>query len=429
MKEILVLGGGAAGIVAAIAAAEADPQAHVLLLEKNPRIGKKLLATGNGRCNLDNENISPDCYFTSDKKRMEQLLCEIEKAEPLDWFRNHGLLCRSDEAGRIYPYSNQAADVLNLLLHWLEKSNVEVRCDCSVSDIDRKGAGYQVIANGEKLYADAVICAMGGKAGPQFGTDGFALELARLCGCNIMAPYPCLVPLNCDKKQISGLSGVRVKGDASLYDGDKLLRKESGEIQFTDYGISGIAVFNLSGLLNRVKQPVISLDLFPQWSEEQLRDFFMSRSKLFPEESVHSFMTGLVHHRVGSAVWKAQNLGKEERKVSTLNREEWGKLAYGFKNWQFSQLSPTDWKNAQTTVGGIALSHLEDSFQLKNCPGLYFVGETVDCAGACGGFNLHWCFGSGILAGRHAASYLKSAPKAAKPAKASSKTPAKKKKR
>ena len=419
MKQLLVLGGGAAGILAAISAAEANPNCKVTLLEKNPRIGKKLLATGNGRCNLDNENIAPDCYFTSDKKRMEQLLHEIEKADPLGWFEGHGLFCRSDEAGRIYPYSNQAADVLNLLLYWLENSGVDVRCDCSVSDIDRKGAGYQVLANGEKLYADAVICAMGGKAGPQFGTDGFAVDLAQACGCKIMPLYPCLVPLNCDKKQISGLSGIRVKGDASLYDGDRLLRKESGEIQFTDYGISGIAVFQLSGLLNRVKTPVISLDLFPQWSVEELSLFLMERSRIFPAVSVHSFMTGLVHHRVGSAVWKAQNLGKEERKVSTLSREEWGKLSKGFKNWRFSQLSPTDWKNAQTTGGGIALSHLEDSFQLKNCPGLYFVGETVDCAGACGGFNLHWCFGSGILAGRQAADYLKSTPK----------TPAKKKKR
>lgn len=417
MKEILVLGGGAAGIVAAVAAAEADPQAHVLLLEKNPRIGKKLLATGNGRCNLDNTHISPDCFFSSDKEGVKRLLTAM--GSPLDWFKAHGLLCREDEMGRVYPYSNQAGDVLNLLLHWLERSGVEVRCDCAVSDIDRKGRGYVVCADGQWLYADAVICALGGKAGPQFGTDGFALDLAQVCGCNIQPLYPCLVPLNCNKKQISGLSGIRVKGDASLYDGERLIHKESGEIQFTDYGISGIAVFQLSGFLKRVNQASIVLDLFPQWSEEELCAHLMEKGRLFADADVYGLMTGLVHHRVGLAVWKAANLGKDERKLSTLSQAEWGKLAHSFKHWRFTELSPTDWKNAQTTGGGIALSQLEDDFQLRGCEGLYFVGETTDCAGFCGGYNLHWAFGSAILAGKSAAALRKSAPR--KPAKASPK--------
>ncbi len=407
MKQILVLGGGAAGILAAIAAAERG-NCQVTLLEKNPRIGKKLLATGNGRCNLDNENISPACYFSSDRAGVERLLHAMEAKDPLDWFQIHGLLCRRDEVGRVYPYSNQANDVLNLLLHWLEKSRVEVRCDCTVTDIDRKGRGFVVCVNGDWIYADAVICAMGSKAGPQFGCDGFAVELAQLCGCKILPLYPCLVPLNCKKQQISGLSGIRVKGDATLYDGERPIHKESGEIQFTDYGISGIAVMQLSGFLNRVKTPVISLDLFPQWSKEELCSFLMDRSQLLKGCDLRAYMTGLVHPKVGMAIWKAAALGKEERKLSTLSREEWGKLAQSFKDWRFSELSPTDWKNSQTTGGGIALSQLEDDFQLRGCPGLYFVGETVDAAGFCGGYNLHWAFGSGLLAGEAAAA---SAPK------------------
>ena len=413
MKEILILGGGAAGIVAAIAAAEADPQAHVLLLEKNPRIGKKLLATGNGRCNLDNSNMSPDCFFSSDKDGVKRLLASM--GEPLDWFKSHGLLCREDEAGRVYPYSNQASDVLNLLLHWLEQRHVEVRCNCTVSDIDRKGRGYVVCADGQWIYADAVICAMGGKAGPQFGTDGFALDFAQMCGCKIQPLYPCLVPLNCNKKQVSGLSGIRVKADASLYDGERFIHKESGEIQFTDYGISGIAVFQLSGFLNRVKQASIVLDLFPQWTEEELTAVLMAKGKLFADGDLYALMCGLVHQRVGTAIWKAAGIGKEDRKLSTLSREEWGKLAYSFKHWCFSELSPTEWKNAQTTGGGIALSQLEDDFQLRGCEDLYFVGESCDCAGFCGGYNLHWAFGSAILAGKSAAKMRKAPQKAAKP--------------
>lgn len=413
MKRILVLGGGAAGIVAAIAAAEENPDCAVLLLEKNPRIGKKLLATGNGRCNLDNENIAPEFYYTSDKPRMSQLLESIGHADPLGWFQQHGLLTRSDEMGRIYPYSNQASDVLNLLLYWLEKYKVELRCDCAVTDIDRKGRGYQVTANGEKLCADAVICAMGGKAGPQFGTDGFALDFAQLCGCRIQPLSPCLVPLNCEKKQISGLSGIRVKGDASLYDCQRLIHRESGEIQFTDYGISGIAVFQLSGFLSRLKQPTIALDLFPQLSESELSQLLQNRARLLADCGVRDYMCGLVHQRVGAAIWKAAGLGKEERRISSLSREEWDKLAHSFKDWRFTGLSPTDWKNAQTTVGGIALSQLEDDFQLRGCEGLYFVGETADCAGFCGGYNLHWAFGSALCAAKSVGKALSAAPKTA----------------
>ena len=434
MKQILILGGGAAGIIAAIAAAENSPDCRVTILEKNPRIGKKLLATGNGRCNLDNTSISPDCYFTSDQNTMKEMLAHIDRADPLGWFRQHGLLCRCDEAGRIYPYSNQAADVLNLLLYWLEQQKVELRCGCAVRDIDRRGAAYVVTAaDGQRFMADAVICALGGKAGPQFGTDGFGLELARLCGCAVEPGYPCLVPLNSEKKQIAGLSGVRVKGEISLWDGERPLRTENGEVQFTDYGISGIAVMQLSGLLGphyHLRQPEIHVDLFPHLAEQELVSYLQERSRLLPETDARGFMTGLVHPRVGAAVWKAADMGKEERKLSTLSSGEWGKLAHSLKCWRFRGLSPTDWKNAQTTGGGIALSQLcSDSFQLRGCEGLYFVGETVDCAGCCGGYNLHWVFGSGLLAGHHAAMLLKNQRKSSAKAPKTQKSAAKKKKK
>ena len=411
MKNIVILGGGAAGMAAAIAAAEANTTAKVTLLEQNSRVGKKLLATGNGRCNLSNTGIDPRCYFTANPKAMTKMLQAIQQANPLGWFEAHGLVWRADEAGRIYPYSNQAADVLNLLLHWLEHTGVEVRTDCVVSDVAPGQNGYTLtLADGQTLFAHALICAAGGSAGPQFGTDGFGCALAEKLGLTVVPLYPCLVPLKCKKSQVSGLSGIRVKADVTLYDGSRPIRTEEGEVQFTDYGLSGIAVMQLSGRLGPmggIRKPQIALDLFPHLSEKELLTLLHRHSRSLPGVNAAAFMTGLVNRKVGLAVWKAQKLGEEKRLVSTLSKEEWQQLAYGLKYWLFTELENTGWKNAQTTGGGIALAQLDcGSFGVTNHPGLYFVGETVDCAGSCGGFNLHWAFGSGILAGLDAAASI-----------------------
>ena len=406
MKRILVLGGGAAGIAAAIAAAEeSGGKAEVLLLERNPRIGKKLLATGNGRCNLDNERIRLEDYFTSDRETLSRMLDAIGPHGVTNWFADYGLFVTVDEAGRIYPYSNQAADVLNLLLYRLEKLGVQVRTDSTVAAIEPNRV---TLDGGEVLEADAVIAALGGSAGPQFGTDGSGVLMLRPNGCKATALYPCLVPLKCKKSQIAGLSGIRVKCAAALYDGEKLIHAERGEVQFTDYGLSGIAVMQLSGHLGqqrKLRKGHIRLDLFPGFeTEEYLAMYLKKRLRAMPDASVEDYFTGLLNKRVSGAVWKTLELGDMSRKASSLSGEEWQQLAYSLKNWSFSELEDTGWKNAQTTGGGVRLAHVEeDTFAVKNAPGLYVVGETLDCAGSCGGFNLHFAFGSGILAGRAAA--------------------------
>ena len=405
MKQILVLGGGAAGIVAAIAAAEQGGKAvQVTLLERNPRIGKKLLATGNGRCNLDNAHVRLEDYFTGDRDTLGQMLTAIGPDGVADWFADHGLLTTPDEVGRVYPYSNQAADVLNLLIYWLDRTGVTVRTDCHVTGIE---AGLVTLDSGEQFKADKIICAFGGSAGPQFGTDGEGVLMLRKMGCKATALYPCLVPLKCRKSEISGLSGIRVKCDAALYDGDTLIHRESGEVQFTDYGLSGIAVMQLSGHLGqqrKLRKGHIRLDLFPKVEERELASFLKNRCAAMPGCSVEDYFTGLLNKRVASAVWKSLELGELNRKASSLSGREWDELACGLKNWSFHDLEDTGWKNAQTTGGGVRLAYLTpETFELKDCPGVYVVGETVDCAGSCGGFNLHFAFGSGILAGRHAA--------------------------
>ena len=406
MQQILVLGGGAAGLAAALAAAQAGAQ--VTVLDRNAKLGKKLLATGNGRCNLDNTGIAPERYFTADPARLAPLLAAVNAADPLGWFGSLGLYTRTDEAGRVYPYSNQAADVLALLEHHLEKYHVCIRCGCTVRTLSQSRGGYAVqFANAdaqpETLRADAVICAMGAEAGPQFGTDGFGTRFAAQCGGRLAPLYPCLTALQVAKPQ-KALAGIRAKAAAALLDGNRVLATETGEVQFTDYGLSGICIMQLSGLLapgRGPKHPAVELDLFPALDEAALAALFAARLLKLPGDSPADFWLGLVHPKLGRALWAAAKL--PESPLRALPPQAWQTLAHTAKHWRFEGLTPCGWKQAQTTGGGLCLDEVNTHFQFQGCPGLYFVGETLDCAGSCGGFNLHWAFGSGLVAGRNAA--------------------------
>ena len=414
MPNILILGGGAAGLAAALAAAQTDPTARITVLERSPRPGKKLLATGNGRCNLDNEGITPESYSSADRAALDALLRTVNAADPLGWFRALGLYTRTDETGRVYPYSNQAADVLALLEHHLARCGVEVRTGCTVQTLSQNRGGYVVLFSNtdgadESLRADAVVCAMGGSAGPQFGTDGFGTRFAAQCGGKLEPLYPCLTALQTAKPNRS-LAGIRAKAAATLLDLDRhcTVAVENGEVQFTDYGLSGICIMQLSGHLapgRGPKRPAVELDLFPMLDETALTALFAARVPLLPGKAPADFWTGLLNPKLGRALWAAAKL--PEKPVDTLPDAAWQVLANAAKHWLFEGLTPCGWKQAQTTGGGLSLTEVTPSFQFKGCPGLYFVGETLDCAGSCGGFNLHWAFGSGIAAGRDAVRSLK----------------------
>ena len=407
MKEILILGGGASGLAAAIGAAQTGGKGvRVTLVDQNPAPGKKLLATGNGRCNLDNAASSaPGRYFTASPGALAALLGVIDQADVPGWWEKLGLVTRTDEEGRLYPYSNQAADLTGLLLRWVQALGIQCRTGCRILELGQKGRRYavQVEQNGVKqlLTADRVVCALGGSAGPQFGTGGFGPALARRCGGRCEPLYPCLTPIRCgDPALLQKLSGLRVRGTVTLLDGDKPLARESGEIQFANYGLSGICVMQLSGLLAPGRgpaKPVLALDLFPGREAPALAELFARRAAGLPDPG--AFWQGLLDQRLGDALWAAAGLGK----AAPTGPDGWRALAALCKGWRFENPTLCGWKQAQTTGGGLSLEELEPDFQLKGCRGLYFVGETLDCAGSCGGFNLHWAFGSGLTAGRSAA--------------------------
>ena len=271
----------------------------------------------------------------------------------------------------------------------------------------RRGGGYavRVEAAGRKqlLTAGRVICALGGSAGPQFGTGGFGPALAGRCGGRVEPLYPCLTPLRCgDPALMQRLSGLRARGAVTLLEDGRPLAREEGEIQFTNYGLSGICVMQLSGLLapgRGPKKPAVALDLFPIIETHELITAFARRAGHLPDSQ--AFWQGLLDGRLGAALWAAAGL--TGRAPAQVDARGWQALAEVCKGWRFEDPAPCGWKQAQTTGGGLSLEELEPDFQFKGCPGLYFVGETLDCTGSCGGFNLHWAFGSGLVAGRAAA--------------------------
>ena len=283
---------------------------------------------------------------------------------------------------------------------------MSVQAGCRVLELGQKGRSYTVQAERkgrrQLLTAQNVICALGGSAAPQFGTGGFGPVLARRAGGRVEPLYPCLTPLRCgDAAVLKPLAGLRARGAVSLWEGSRLLAREEGEIQFAEYGLSGICVMQLSGLLapgRGPQDPAVSVDLFPQWEEEALAGFLAARGGGKP---ALPFWQGMLDRRLGDALWKAAGLSG--RLPAQLAPGDLRRLAHTCKAWRFGGLSLCGWKQAQTTGGGLSLEELEPDFQFRGCPGLYFVGETLDCAGSCGGFNLHWAFGSGVVAGRSAA--------------------------
>lgn len=404
MKEIVVIGGGAAGIAAALSAAMAAPSARVTLLEGLDRVGKKILATGNGRCNLTNAHISPERYHSASPKALERLLASMPAERALDFFSALGLRCAAEEQGRIYPYSRQASTVLDVLLLALKHGGVQVICSARISSLTRTAKGFQIRAESGKTWrADTVILTAGGKASPKQGSDGSGYPLALQLGHSCTPLYPCLVALKCASPLLKGLKGIRAHLRATLYLDGQAKAEEVGELQFTDYGLSGIPAFQLSCHLGaRPKSAQVGLDFFPDCSEMELARFIRDRISATPGEALETFLPGLIAKKLLYAVMKSASLDPLSRPAASLSPSEIKRLARYLKDWRFTVTGTLDWSSAQVTGGGIPLDEIGMDFASKRCTGLYLAGEILDAAGDCGGYNLHWAWCSGIIAGRAA---------------------------
>ena len=406
-KRVIIIGGGSSGLMAAISAARCG--AEVVLLERKDRVGKKLLVTGNGRCNLTNADCALSRFHGGDPAFIATVLSRFPAASAVDFFEELGIACKTEKEGKIYPHSEQASAVLDVLRWELARLKVDVRTGHEVKHIIPKERGFGLsLAMGGELKAGRVILAAGGMAGPQFGSDGSGLRLAGALGHRLVDPMAALVPLRLRADFLRKLKGVSFDARGEVRCGEEVLRSEAGEFLFTDSGISGPPVLQLSRsaavAMKQNKEPRIVLDLFPGSSLDELDAALEIRFRRQAHRSLSDGLVGLLNKRLIPIVLAAAGIGCHAILGSALSVEARTRLARLLKSWSLSVSGTMPWPEAQVTAGGIDLREVDPaSLESRLVPGLYFCGEVLDVDGDCGGFNLQWAWSSGYLAGRHAA--------------------------
>lgn len=403
MNKVTVIGGGASGMMAAITAARYGAQ--VVILEHKDRIGKKILMTGNGKCNLSNLSFSIDNYYSDTPQFIKSVFEQFNEKDTVSFFNEIGLLLK-DKKGYLYPMSEQASTVLDILRMELNHRNVRIITACNVkSVIENKKRQFNIETDKGSYHSDTVILACGGKAYPQSGSDGSGYELARKCGLKIIKPLPALVQLKCTENYFKAIAGVRCEAKLQLQVEGKLIKEEQGELQLTDYGISGIPVFQLSRIAAKAldihKLVTVKIDLLPTMSKEELYHF-ITRVNPYQNKTVEGAMIGLINKKLLSMLWK-QNSIKSETKLSELSDRQIKNFIVNIKEWTVEVNATNQFANAQVCCGGIDCKEIKNTCESKKIPGLFLAGELLDVDGICGGYNLQWAWSSGFVAGKSAA--------------------------
>ena len=386
MADICIIGGGASGMAAAAAVCMENPGASVCIVEKHGKIGRKLLATGNGRCNFTNTACG-------------------NSSEVLDFFSRLGVKAREEEQGRVYPYSGRAEDVLSAFESFLSSHGVEIVSDFAAESITASSRGGFTVSGGQReITAGKALIATGGKAGPQFGCSGDGYRLARGLGHTVTKLAPALAPVEC-AGDFGKLKGVRAKAAVSLLKKGEVLKTERGEVQFTEYGLSGICTFNLSRHVSLsgcvFSDYELAADFMPEASTDDTVLELKSRMDglgLPPS----GMLVSLVPGRLAEYILEKAGISSVACEASEGQIES---IAGSLKNLRFTVAGVKGWKFAQCTSGGIPTSEINmGTMESKTAKGLYLAGEVIDYDGPCGGYNLHNAWDTGIKAGRAMAS-------------------------
>lgn len=398
--DLIIVGGCASGLAAAINCKRLYPQKRIVILEKLPRAGKKILATGNGKCNLTNLEALSHNY--RNKAFADYALNKYNPQKVIGFFESMGLLCYTDGCGRVYPESNTAASVLDALRLEVERLGIDVKCDFAVSDIRKENGKF--IVNGE-LQSDKIIIAAGGKASPPQGSDGSGYPIAKKLGHSLTPLHPALVPLTVADDITRSLKGIRVRDVELTLENGRILKKSRGEILFTDNGLSGIAAMELAAQaeisINDVKKNTFThIDLLPAYSENKLFGYLKNLRDIKGFAGLDYLLNGILPKQLGIAICKACNPYKNDKTISSLSDRELKAIVSKIKDFSLKVTGTKGFQNAQVTCGGVSVDEIDpETMQSKKCKGLYLAGEIIDVDGDCGGFNLQWAWASGLLAG------------------------------
>lgn len=400
MRTVIVIGGGASGLMAALTAAKKEEN-RVLVLERQQRAGRKLLATGNGRCNLTNTRASLSHYHGEDVDFARPALEAFGPQDALAFFASLGLLTAEEYGGRVYPLSNSANSVLDVLRLALERAGVEIRTSSRVVRARREQDGFVVECENERFSSDALIVACGGLAGRKLGgvTDGY--ELLRCFGHERTKLFGALVPLVTAPEYPRALKGIRADAAVTLRLGGGILARSEGEVQFTETGVSGPAVFDVSRAASTCAGGAeIVFDFFRGREDDELLAMLRARREAMPELEASELLCGMLHNRLGRMCVKYAGLGgtKPLRKLSDA---ELSQALASCRGFALEVRGTAGFDAAQITVGGVSTAQFDPAtLQSRLVPGLYACGEVLDIDGDCGGFNLQWAWASGALAGR-----------------------------
>ena len=400
METVVIIGGGASGIMAALTAAE-KPDRRVIVLERQQRIGRKLLATGNGRCNLTNTGASAENYHGENPDFALSALESFSPQEALDFFHSLGLMTVEEYGGRVYPLSNSANSVVDVLRFALESRGVELRCSCVVREILRRDGGYLVRYDEGEIFAHKLIVACGGAAGAKLGGVSDGNELLKPLGHKRTGLYPSLVQLVTDNEYPRALKGVRADCRLRLMSGEDELARSEGELQFTETGLSGPAAFDISRECAMAgKGPYVSANFFKDYHFEDIVNMLRARRAALPELSAGEIFTGMLHNRLGRMVVKYAGLDMNIP-CKRLDETELEALARAATDFRLKLIGTGGFDAAQVTAGGIKTGGFNpETLESWFMPGLFVCGELMDVDADCGGYNLQWAWASGRLAGR-----------------------------
>lgn len=404
--DVLVVGGGPAGMTAAIAAARQG--ARVTLLERMQRVGKKLLATGNGRCNLSNSNLDEANFHGAWPGFAMAVLRQFDLEATLRFFHELGVPVVGEPDGKLYPHSGQASSVLDVLRYEMERLGVAIVADTRAQSVTALPGGFECqCTNGFSCRAARVVVAAGGQAVPNLGSNGTGFKIAQALGHSLIEPFPTLVQVCVRAPYLKHLAGLRLEGEVSVWLKGACARRKSGEVLFADYGLSGPPVLQVSRLVaekaSEASPVELRLDLFPEDSEEGLAEFLRNRVAGAPQKTGEFGLVGWLHKRLIPVVLRQAGIEDLQRCCGDWSDAEIRSLAGVLKHWRMEATGTKSWMDAQVTAGGVDVAEVEaETLESRIVPGVYFCGEVLDVDGDSGGYNLQWAWSSGYVAGAHA---------------------------
>lgn len=403
-KNVIIVGGGASGLVAAISAARQG--ANVTIIEQKDRLGKKILSTGNGKCNLTNEYMKIDCFRGDDTSIVSKVLETFGYKETCEFFESLGVILKNRQ-GYIYPISDQATTIVDILCMEVMRLNVNVVLNESVTSVNSNKKGFVVKSNDNTYYGESVILATGGKASPVLGSDGSGYGIAKSFGHKISPVVPALVQLQGKGNFFKTISGVRTNATVSIYVDGEMLGKDTGELQLTNYGISGIPVFQISRYaakaLHQKKTVKAEIDFLPTMSMEELSSYMEQRKQLHSHKKMGEFFIGMFHSKLIDLFLKISKVDSKTY-VKDVTDRQWQILLKLIKSFFVDIEGTNSFEQAQICAGGVKTSEVNaDTLESLLEDDLYLTGELLDVDGICGGYNLQWAWATGFIAGENAA--------------------------